>query len=67
MLKVRNLVSDHWSMNPDFMLENYTKMPLIHKRETFGRVGSGRKSCMRDQGFWRMDRILAYKDRKEAF
>lgn len=35
MLKVRNLVSDHWSMNPDFMLENYTKMPLIHKRETF--------------------------------
>lgn len=37
MLRVRNLVSDYWSMNPDFMLENYTKMPLIHKTGTFDR------------------------------
>ena len=67
MLRVRNLVSDYWSMNPDFMLENYTKMPLIHKTGTFDRVGSSRKSCKKEQGFWRMDRILACKDRKEAF
>ena len=51
MLRVRNLVSDYWSMNPDFMLENYTKMPLIHKTGTFDRVGSSRKSCMKEQGF----------------
>ena len=51
MLRVRNLVSDHWSMNPDFMLENYTKMPLIYKRGTFDRVGSIRKSYIKKQGF----------------
>ena len=67
MLRVRNLVSDHWNMNPDFMLENYTKMPLIYKRGTFDRVGSIRKSYIKKQGFWRMDKILACKDRKEAF